>query len=853
MEPKEFQIRTMDRVKTYLQHLHDLRLKSRQIAAEYGPEMALDFPAKAWEKMDGFRRLYKSRRDGVGRPLPCFCLKVPTGGGKTFLAVKTIDLINTGYLKKREGLILWVVPTTQIYRQTIKSLRNRDHPYRQHLDIASGGRTLILEKGDRFTPQDVGANLVVLMLMLPSASRKNKETLRMFRDSGGFGEFFPREDDAKGNEALLQEVPNLDAFDSQNGFWGRQIKTSLGNALRLLSPIVILDEGHKAYSETAQDTLCGFNPSILVEFSATPPEGSNILVDVTGIELNREEMIKFDLHVFNKASPDWKDTLLDSHRKLEELAIKARDHHSQSGARIRPICLIQVERTGKDQRGSGKIHSEDVREHLTKIIGIPAEEVAVKTSEKDELKDVDDVGGLMSPDCRIRYIITKQALQEGWDCAFAYVLAILTNPGSKTALTQLVGRILRQPYARKTGIKELDESYVYCFQHRGRELLEEIRKGFRGEGLGDLVGRVAVEDEATGAGEPERVCEVRENLRAAAGQVILPVFVMRDGAGWRKVSYEMDIASRIDWGLADLGPLRDLTLSMIEEKDVEQVAAMSEDVSRVIAVKEMASLRTGVLRLDPVFTARHLLDIVPNPWRADEFGQTILTHLLGQYDHETVVNNFVFIIEELRKHLATEKDRLAEAVFKELVSTDQLRFLVIANDLHWKLPKKRRERPPWLPKSTGAPLERSLFDLVHDDLNELEKRVAWYLDDQDKLLFWFRNVPKRDYAVQGWRRGKVYADFIFTDIDEAGNGFNRVFVVETKGIHLKGNPDTDYKRALFDTCNKLAKETTLAQLGMKIHAKEVSFAVIHGDEWERHFNALFSQAGNFDESKVSGK
>lgn len=843
MEPKEFQVRALNRVKTYLQHLHDFRAKSRQIAAEYGPEMALDFPAKAWEKMEGFRRLYQSRSDGVGRPLPCFCLKVPTGGGKTFLAVKTIDLINTGYLKKREGLILWVVPTTQIYRQTIKSLRNRDHPYRQHLDIASGGRTLILEKGDRFAPQDVSENLVVLMLMLPSASRKNKETLRMFRDSGGFGEFFPREDDAQGNEALLRAIPNLDAFDSQNAFWGRQVKTSLGNTLRSINPIIILDEGHKAYSETAQDTLRGFNPSILVEFSATPPQGSNILVDVTGIELNREEMIKFDLHVFNKASPDWKDTLLDSHQKLEELAIKSRDYHSQSGARIRPICLIQVERTGKDQRGLGKIHSEDVREHLTKIIGVPAEEVAVKTSEKDELKDVDDVGGLMSPDCRIRYIITKQALQEGWDCAFAYVLAILTNPGSKTALTQLVGRILRQPYARKTGVKELDESYVYCFQHRGAELLEEIRKGFRGEGLGDLVGRVAVEDEATGAGEPERVCEIRENLRPAAGQVILPVFVMRDGTGWRKVSYEMDIASRIDWGLADLRPLHDLTLSMTEEKDIEQVAAMSEDISRVIAVKEMASLRTGVLRLDPVFTARHLLDIVPNPWRAYEFGQTLLTHLLDRYDHEMVANNFVFIIEELRKHMALEKDRLAEAVFKELVSTDQLRFLVIANDLHWKLPKKRKDRPPWLPKRTGAPLERSLFDLVHDDLNEMEKRVAWYLDDQDKLLFWFRNVPKRDYGVQGWRRGKVYADFIFTDIDGTGNGFNRVFVVETKGIHLKGSEDTEYKRALFDTCNKLAKEMTLTELGMKIHAKEVSFGVVHGDEWERHFNDLFARAG----------
>ena len=90
--------------------------------------------------------------------------------------------------------------------------------------------------------------------------------------------------------------------------------------------------------------------------------------------------------------------------------------------------------------------------------------MAVKSAEIDELKDFDDMGGLMVRDCPMRYIITKQALQEGWDCSFAYVLTILTNPHSKTAMTQLVGRILRQPYARKTHVPALDESYVYCFQ-----------------------------------------------------------------------------------------------------------------------------------------------------------------------------------------------------------------------------------------------------------------------------------------------------------------------------------------------------------------------------------------------------
>ena len=93
-------------------------------------------------------------------------------------------MINSIYLKKKTGLVLWIVPTNQIYRQTINNLRDREHPYRQVLDLSSGGRTLILEKGDRFTTQDVNENLIIMMLMLPSANRQNKETLKIFQDAG---------------------------------------------------------------------------------------------------------------------------------------------------------------------------------------------------------------------------------------------------------------------------------------------------------------------------------------------------------------------------------------------------------------------------------------------------------------------------------------------------------------------------------------------------------------------------------------------------------------------------------------------------------------------------------------------
>ena len=719
MELKEYQQKALKITRTYLELLSKCRQET-----EAQPAYRKYFPAKAWEEAK-IPPPYRSRENGLGAPLPNFCMKIPTGGGKTLLAVKTIDLVNTIYRRKNTGLILWIVPTTQIYRQTIRRLRDRDHPYRQHLDIASGGKTRILEKTDRFSLIDVENNLVVLMLMLPSANRQTKETLKVFKDSGGFTDFFPREDDINGQQKLLNKVPNLDTFEKESGFWGKQIKTSLGNVLRILSPLIILDEGHKAYSEGAQSTLRGFNPCMIVELSATPTEQSNILVDIPGRELHHEEMIKLDLHVTNKLSPDWKDAFLAAYEKRESLEKKARDYEANTGIQIRPICLIQVERTGADQRSAGKIHSEDVREHLVKTMGIAAEQVAVKTSEKDELKEVDDVGGLLSKNCPIRFIITKQALQEGWDCSFAYVLAILSNPSSKNALTQLVGRILRQPFAKKTGVKELDESYVFCYQQRAKSLLESVKKGFEREGLGDLKGQIRDDTEeggAAGDGE-EEIYEIRERFQRAASQTFLPVFVTRDENGWRPVNYEMDISSRIRWDETELSPIVSVTLSMTDEKDIEHVATLSEDSAEVIKAKKTIELKEGTIRLDPVFMARQICDIVPNPWMAHEFGNRVLSKLLEKHDEKLVVNNFVFIIEELRKHLDGEKDRLSEKIFKELLENDSFRFLLIGKSFDFTFPQKIAvaKDVKTLTRKDGRPLQGSLFEFEPEDqFNGLE-------------------------------------------------------------------------------------------------------------------------------------
>jgi len=302
----------------------------------------------------------------------------------------------------------------------------------------------------------------------------------------------------------------------------------------------------------------------------------------------------------------------------------------------------------------------------------------------------------------------------------------------------------------------------------------------------------------------------------------------------------MDIASRIPWGQTDLDKMSSLALSLIEEKDFEQVAGISEDISQVIELKEAITLRKGSLKLDSVFMARHLMDIVPNPWVAHEFGKHVMDGLLGQYEKKVVVNNFVFIIEELRKHLFKEKDKLAKHIFREMISKDEMRFLVVANDLGYKLPKKKRVKSARkLTKKSGEQLERSLFDYVpEEDFNEMEKKVAWYLEEQERLFFWYRNIPKEDYSVQGWRKYRIYADFIFTVMDNGENEFDRVFVVETKGLHLKGSEDTEYKRSVFDLCNDLAKKTTTNQLGMELESQKVLYHVVDEDEWQQRFNEI---------------
>jgi type III restriction enzyme len=162
---------------------------------------------------------------------------------------------------------------------------------------------------------------------------------------------------------------------------------------------------------------------------------------------------------------------LNMRRQLEEFAKKSEE---KGGGYIRPIVLFQAEPKNKDDTTT----FEKVREILLEL-NIPRKHIAIKTANINELKNVD----LMSRDCQVRYIITVNALKEGWDCPFAYVLATLANKSSVVDVTQILGRVLRMPYTRKHSIELLNLSYVFTSSSHFQNTLSQVVEGLNKAGF----------------------------------------------------------------------------------------------------------------------------------------------------------------------------------------------------------------------------------------------------------------------------------------------------------------------------------------------------------------------------------
>lgn len=821
MRLKDYQVAALDQLSGWLKHLGEAEAKAAKTRAaiEALPEdvrASVPLPADpvvtAWADSDtASPDAWRSLKDGMDREIPHVCLKLPTGGGKTRLAAEGADRILVEHFKRRTGFILWIVPSEAIFTQTKKQLNDRSHPIRQALDRASGGRTKILEKLDGFTRQDVEERLCVLMLMLQSSARETKESLKVFRESGRYTSFFPEADDYPALNALRQDVTNLDGFGDMGEapLAGVGVVQSLGNVLRLIRPLIVLDEGQKAYSKLARETLGGFNPSMILELSATPDRTlSNILVNVPGRTLRDEEMIKLPIRLTTNSKQDWKATLADAVQRLNELDEAARTNFPPDSPRyIRPILIVRVDRTGKEQRGQGFIHAEDAYEELERLGLDGATQIRRQTAEIKELK-YDD---LLSPYCGVRAIITKDALREGWDCPFAYVLALLSGGTGANALTQMIGRVLRQPHAALTGVEGLDEAHVFCTDLAVGDAVASIKKGLEAEGMGDLGSAVVSEGGDAGATEVRTV----ERRAAFKGRrIMVPRVMHADGrGGWRELDFEADILFDVDFGAvkwrgAETFAFGDYAQAQAIETRVDLAAGDGQAEATApfgVDHAEPVVREMGVTTLDRAAMIRRMLDPIPNPWQGARILDDALDALRARGTEAQIVQARFALVETMREDLKAQVDAAAEVVFRNKAADGMIRFSLMGpphGDFEFE-PTYQAHVPsgdggkPVLQEPSGKPLERSLYDEVYRrDVNGFEKDVALYLDARQAVDWWWRIAARGAWGLQGWRRHKVYPDFL---VSLEGDGeTTRLLVLETKGKQLAGSDDTQFKQRFFD-------------------------------------------------------
>ena len=397
---------------------------------------------------------YNSELAGV----PQVCFKVPTGGGKTFLAANSIKPIFDSMPHIHPKAVVWLVPSDAILTQTYRTLTDKNHDYRKKIDVDFGNKVEIYSKqqllnGQNFNPTSVSDNLSVFVLSYDSFRTSKKDGRKAYQENGSLLPFVRFKQDSG---SLLEDTD----------------ETALIQVIRKLNPVVIVDESHHATSKLSKEMLQNFNPSFVLDLTATPKNGSNIISFVDARQLKAENMVKLPVIVYNrKSQEDVFVSAISLRRKLENEAV---EEQKNDGRYIRPIVLFQAQpRTNDDSTTYDKI------KHTLIDMGIPESEIAIKTADRDELKNID----LSSHDCSIRYIITVNALKEGWDCPFAYILATVANRTSSIDVEQILGRILRLPNTRKNEREVLNLSYVITSSNAFYATLDKVVAGLNAAGF----------------------------------------------------------------------------------------------------------------------------------------------------------------------------------------------------------------------------------------------------------------------------------------------------------------------------------------------------------------------------------
>ena len=559
--PKTYQQQVLDSAEAYFKACHEL----------LSPSIAFTLTTeRLWGRGNPYNPL-----SGFPADMPYFCLRVPTGGGKTWLAAKSVALVNTHLLRSEHSVILWLVPSKPIREQTLKALKQRTHPYHAALREAGQITVLDLEEAKSVTRATLDTSTTIIVATRQAFQVEEEECRKVYQSSGALMHHFDNLSPTERDELLSEgEGPE------------RTTPYSLANVLRLRRPFVVVDEAHNSRTELAFDMLARFRPSGVMELTATPDlerTPSNVLHSVSAAELKAEEMIK--LPVVLETEPNWQQCLADAIGRRDALHKLADEECRAGAAYLRPLVLIQSE---PRRAGVDTLDFERVRNELTGNHGIPAAEIVVATGEEKGLEqiDVDYALGIADPGCPVKFVITQKALAEGWDCPFAYILVSMASLHSATAVEQLLGRVLRQPGASRRQAHALNQSYAFVVSRNFAETAGALRDRL-------VAGAGFERREVTEFVTAAKAEQARLDLEGHAGRVVVrPVTVALSEKPDLK-GVPKPVRNKVSWD----GKMNTLTISAPlteDETEILKASVSSETAASAIAEAAEVSRSTAI-------------------------------------------------------------------------------------------------------------------------------------------------------------------------------------------------------------------------------------------------------------------
>ncbi|MBU0974564.1 DEAD/DEAH box helicase family protein [Patescibacteria group bacterium] len=733
MELKKYQKFALDKLECYLREIG-------HVGTKYALMGITDMPYNA---------------ESFGE-VPFVCIKIPTGGGKTLVGCHALDGIMRSTLKHKldRGIVMWFVPSEAIKTQTLRKFKDRKDWHRQVLDEAFQNNIRIFsnEEALRIRKEDIQENLCIIVSSL-DAFRKDKKLQKKYKAYQENGE-------------LLSHFENLNDEDELEKDKENTIINSLANVVRMNNPLIVIDEGHKTKTELSIEFLNDLNPSFIIEYTATPRSGSNILVDISPTDLKTEEMVKIPIVL--ESAAQWQNSIA---RGLEKRSELEKEGKKNKGEYIRPIALIQAQPRSKTQNN---VTVELIKKHLLSA-KIPEDEIAIKIENRNDLEDVN----LFSKKCKIRYIITVNALAEGWDCSFAYILISVANVGSKIAVEQIIGRIMRMPYAKRKKNENLNRSYIFASAKNFNEAATNIIFGLEKNGYSklDLI-------KATSNSEAK---DSKEIERAVKKDFAIPLVSFED----EKLTFEELIGD--DFKLAKQNAKFDFKIhydsdgrAIIDIEDDNKWHKGKQQILNITYKDKNFSKHELVQWLDKKarFTLLEKSDKVKFIENAIEY------QLKHKSLAELSVNRYLFL-DQLNGAIKDVLEEYAKQRFDELIA--KKRISIKKFESFSKTITLKQE----IPQDFNKNYYKKVDKLNKEELNFVERLD---LDTLPNIEFWVRSREKQDpFYIQGWKKNKFYPDLVA--VTKKGS----IVALEWKGEDRISNEDTKYKIAIGEMWAKLGK------------------------------------------------